>query len=209
MPMSAVLGFALVALTLIAVPGPDWAYIVAAGARDQVVAPAVAGLMAGYAAITAIVAAGVGPVVARSPLLLLALTVGGAACLICLGIKALCSPAYGAVAGGDAPLGRSRSHYLLRGAGVSALNPKGLLIFMSILPQFARPALGWPMPMQLATLGGIFTLTCGLFYLFLGYTFGRMLDARPVVARATTKVAGVAMVAISFALLAERLLRLG
>jgi threonine/homoserine/homoserine lactone efflux protein len=87
MELSAVVGFALIAFTLIVVPGPDWAYILAAGARDHVVIPAVAGLIAGYAAITAVVAVGVGPLVAGSSTALLVLTVGGAAYLIYLGPK--------------------------------------------------------------------------------------------------------------------------
>ena len=41
MEPSAVLGFAVVAFALIAVPGPDWAFVLAAGARDHVVLPAV------------------------------------------------------------------------------------------------------------------------------------------------------------------------
>jgi threonine/homoserine/homoserine lactone efflux protein len=64
MELSAVAGFALIAVTLILVPGPDWAFVLASGVRDRVVGPAVLGLMLGYAAITAVVAVGVGPVLA-------------------------------------------------------------------------------------------------------------------------------------------------
>ena len=41
MALSALLGFAVVAFTLIVVPGPDWAYVLAAGTRDHVVVPVV------------------------------------------------------------------------------------------------------------------------------------------------------------------------
>jgi len=44
---------------LVLVPGADWAYAIAAGLRDRSVLPAVAGLLAGYAGLTAVVAAGV------------------------------------------------------------------------------------------------------------------------------------------------------
>jgi threonine/homoserine/homoserine lactone efflux protein len=206
MELSAVVGFALIAFTLIVVPGPDWAYILAAGARDHVVIPAVAGLIAGYAAITAVVAVGVGPLVARSSTALLALTVGGAAYLIYLGTKVLRSPVQVGLAGPETTSVPSRAHFLLRGAGVSALNPKGLLLFLSIQPQFTRPTSGWPIPLQLATLGAIFTLACALFYLPLGYTSDRVLGARPAAARATTKFAGVAMVVVGLALIGERLI---
>ena len=40
------------------VPGADWAYAIAAGLRDRSVLPAVAGLLTGYVALTAALAAG-------------------------------------------------------------------------------------------------------------------------------------------------------
>ena len=42
------LGFWGVALILIAMPGPDWAFVIAAGIGARVVLPAVGGLMIGY-----------------------------------------------------------------------------------------------------------------------------------------------------------------
>jgi threonine/homoserine/homoserine lactone efflux protein len=47
MELSAVLGFAVIALTLIVVPGPDWAYVLAVGTRDHVVLPVVTGCCSG------------------------------------------------------------------------------------------------------------------------------------------------------------------
>jgi threonine/homoserine/homoserine lactone efflux protein len=88
---------------------------------------------------------------------------------------------------------------------VSALNPKGLLIFLSILPQFTRPGAGWPLPAQLAVLGAVFTMACGVFYLFLGVTSDRVLAARPEASEVTAKIAGAAMVLVGVLLLVERL----
>jgi threonine/homoserine/homoserine lactone efflux protein len=206
MPPTVVLGFAAVAFTLIAVPGPDWAYILAAGVRDHVVLPAVAGLALGYALITLVVVIGVGPLVTNVPFALTALTVAGAAYLTYLGVGTLRST--GRVPHGQpmAALASSPSGYLARGIGVSALNPKGLLIFLSILPQFARQSGGWPLPAQLAILGGVFVLIAAVFYLALGHTADRVLGARPSIAQVTTRVAGVAMVLVGISLLAERLI---
>ena len=203
MELSAVLGFAVIALTLVVVPGPDWAYVLAAGARDRVVAPVVGGILLGYVAVTAVVVAGVGPLVAAVPMALVALTVGGAAYLMYLGVQTLRSPGH-VQAGSTAPLAASPLRYLARGVGVSALNPKGLLIFLAILPQFTDAGRGWPVPVQLATLGGIFIAICALFYLSLGHAANRVLGARPGLARATTKVAGMAMIFVGVGLLAER-----
>ena len=62
---------------LVLVPGADWAYAIAAGLRDRSVLAAVAGLLAGYAGLTAVVAAGAAAVIARSPLVLTVLTTFG------------------------------------------------------------------------------------------------------------------------------------
>jgi threonine/homoserine/homoserine lactone efflux protein len=204
MELSAVLGFAFIAFALIAVPGPDWAFVLAAGSRDQVVVPVVSGILLGYALITLVVVAGVAPLVASAPLALAVLTVAGAGYLIYLGIRVLRSSGTLDHAGTPSSPAMSGRRFLVRGIGVSALNPKGLLIFLSILPQFARPAASWPLPAQLAALGGVYILICAAVYLPLGATAARVLGARPGVARATTRVAGAAMVLVGVALLAER-----
>lgn len=77
MDPTAVAGFAVIAFALIAVPGPDWAFVLAAGARDHVVWPAVGGLMVGYLVLTAVVAVGIGPLIAAIPLAMTLLTVPG------------------------------------------------------------------------------------------------------------------------------------
>jgi hypothetical protein len=61
------LAIAAIAATLIAIPGPDWAFILAAGARNRVVLPAAAGLVIGYALIIVVAALGVGPLVTAAP----------------------------------------------------------------------------------------------------------------------------------------------
>ncbi len=54
-----------------------WAYAIAAGLRERTVTPAVAGLVAGYVILTAVVAAGVAALVAGTPLALTTLMTGG------------------------------------------------------------------------------------------------------------------------------------
>ena len=209
MQTSLVLGFAAIAATLIIVPGPDWAYVLAAGARDHIVGPVVGGIVAGYAVITAIVVVGVGPLVAGFPLALTALTVAGAAYLTYLGLRTLRSSGHMPEIGSSEPMASSAVRYFARGMGVSGLNPKGLLIFLSILPQFTRTTDPWPVPAQLALLGGIFMLITAVFYLGLGLMADRVLGARPHVAVVTTKVAGAAMILVGLALLAERIVPIG
>ncbi len=207
MNLSAVLAFWGVCLVLIIVPGADWAFVVSAGLRGRSVVPAVGGLVLGYTVLTAVVAAGVGTLVGRDPVLLTVLTVAGGGYLISRGAATLAAPApdLGLVAAGraaPAPVGPT----LARGLGVSGLNPKGLLLFLALLPQFTSRHGSWPLPGQLALLGVVFTLTCGAFYLSLGSVIRAVLLPRPGAARAITRLSGAAMIVIGALLLAERFL---
>ena len=52
-----------------------------------------------------------------------------------------------------------------RGAGVSGLNPKALLLFVAVLPQFVDRHSGVPVAAQIAVLGAIHTANCAVAYL--------------------------------------------
>ena len=207
MSVSAVLAFWAVCVVLIAVPGADWAFVISTGLRGRSVLPAVGGLVLGYTVLTAVVAAGVGTLVARDPVLLTGLTVAGGGYLIWRGAATPAAPAPGlgpAAAERTAPA--SVGPTLARGLGVSGLNPKGLLLFLALLPQFTDRHGSWPLPGQLALLGVVFTLTCGAFYLGLGSVLRAVLLPRPWTARAVTRLSGVSMIVIGAVLLAERFL---
>lgn len=211
MAASSIAAFWVVSSLLIMVPGADWAYTIGAGLRGHSVVPAVGGIVLGYAAMTIVVAAGVGALVARSPALLGALTIVGGLYLMWHGATTLARPSgpdttsNGAPASESAPA-RTSQATLLRGAGVSALNPKGLLLFLALLPQFTSPHGRWPLAVQLAVLGVVFMLSCGTFYLCLGSVARKTLHARPAAARAVTRVSGAAMFIIGALLLADRLI---
>jgi threonine/homoserine/homoserine lactone efflux protein len=204
MAASSVAAFWVVALLLIVVPGADWAFVIGTVLGGRAVLPAVSGLVLGYAGLTIVVAAGVGAVVARSPAALTALTVAGGLYLIWLGARSFARPgAHGGPAGAEPGTGRS---VLVRGVGVSGLNPKGLLVYLAVLPQFTTPRGPWPLTAQLGVLGLVFVLTCAAFYLSLGSVARKILESRPGTARAITRFSGAAMVVIGLLLLAERLL---
>ncbi|MGC1289261.1 MAG: LysE family transporter [Streptosporangiaceae bacterium] len=224
MPASSVVAFWVVALLLIMVPGADWAFVLGVSLRGRSVLPAVGGLVLGYTGITIVVAAGVGAVVGRSPALLGGLTVVGGCYLIWHGATTFGRPAAastrrdaapgpdapgsdapgsnaaGPVAAGAPPADTARA-VMVRGLGVSALNPKGLLIFLALLPQFTNPRWSWPLTAQLGLLGLVFAASCGAFYLGLGSAARKILTARPAAARAVTRFSGVAMVVIGALLL--------
>jgi threonine/homoserine/homoserine lactone efflux protein len=219
MAASSVLAFWAVALLLIVVPGPDWAFVLGSGLRGRSAVPAVGGLVLGYGAVTVVVAAGVGTLVARSPVLLTGLIFVGGLYLVWLGARTLARPKppdalTGAGHGGDgqpdagrANTGRANTGRatLARGIGVSALNPKGLLLFVALLPQFASPRWSWPLAAQLGLLGLVFVVNCAAFYLCLGTFARKVLHARPAAALALTRFSGAAMIVIGALLLIERL----
>ena len=206
MALDSVLAFWGVCALLIAVPGADWAFVVGAGLRGQSVIPAVAGLVLGYAGLTVVVALGVGALVARSPGALTVLTVVGGSYLIWRGVLSLACRPEAIPAAQANPATSAASATVVQGLGVSGLNPKGLLLFLALLPQFADRHGSWPLPGQLALLGVVFTLSCGAFYLGLGAFVQAILVSRPWAARALIRVSGAAMIVIGAVLLAERLL---
>ena len=122
MAIGTLAAFWAVSFLLVLVPGADWAYAIAAGLRDRSVLPAVAGLLAGYAVLTAVVAAGVAAVIAHSPLALTVLTTFGAVYLLWLGINTVTRPPAPGAAADRAS--QSWVRRVTKGAGVSGLNPK-------------------------------------------------------------------------------------
>jgi len=204
MAIAAVTGFWVVSLLLVLVPGADWAYAIAAGLRDRSVLPAVAGLLAGYMALTAIVAAGVASLVARWPLLLTVLTVLGAGYLVWLGVTAVARPTAPSFAAGEDS--RPWVRRAVKGAGVSGLNPKALLLFVALLPQFVSRGAAWPLAVQITLLGLVHTGNCAVVYTSVGTAARRVLRARPAIAAAVTRFSGGAMITVGILLLAERLL---
>ncbi|MDJ1134707.1 LysE family translocator [Streptomyces iconiensis] len=224
MATSSIAAFLAVSVLLVLVPGADWAYAITSGLRDRSVLPAIGGLMLGYVGLTLVVVAGVAAVVAETPGVLAGLTLIGAAYLVWLGVTTLLSSKAGpgldagtseaaeagaaggagesaGAAGGAAP--RSR---VLKGAGVSGLNPKALLLYIALLPQFADSHGTWPLAAQIGLLGLLHMAICGVIYFGVGSLARNVLRSRPTAARLVTRVSGVAMIVLGGLLLGEQLL---
>jgi threonine/homoserine/homoserine lactone efflux protein len=201
---STVAAFWVVSFLFVVTPGADWAYAIAAGLRHRVVLPAVGGLLAGHLAATAVVAAGVGALVARSPLLLTVLTTVGAVYLVWLRIGMLARPAHPQAGVDDAP--GSWLRQAAKGIGISGLNPKVFLLFLALLPQFTDPNAAWPLAAQIVVLGLVHVTSCAVVYTGVGTGARRVLRARPAAARVATRFSGAAMIVIGVVLLAENLI---
>jgi threonine/homoserine/homoserine lactone efflux protein len=203
MDTTTVAAFLAVDLLLVFTPGADWAYAISAGLRERSVLPAVAGLIAGYAGYTLLAVAGLVVIVASSAALLTALTVAGAAYLMWLGLNVLRQPT--ALTASAQTMDASRWQIALKGAGISGLNPKALLLYFSLFPQFIDSAAGWPVAAQTGLLGTLHMTACALVYLAVGVLARTVLKTRPSAARVVTRGSGAMMIVIGGFLLAERL----
>ncbi|MFF2513977.1 LysE family translocator [Streptomyces sp. NPDC058086] len=198
-----VAAFLAVDLLLVFTPGADWAYAITAGLRDRSVVPAVAGLIAGYAGYTVLAVAGLVVIVANSATVLTALTVAGAVYLMWLGWGVLSRPTVLGVSTEAMP--SSRRQIMLKGAGISGLNPKALLLYFSLFPQFIDPGAGWPVAAQTGLLGTLHMTACAVVYVAVGVLARTVLRTRPSAARAVTRASGAMMIGIGGFLLVERL----
>ncbi|MGY0024589.1 LysE family translocator [Streptomyces sp. YJ-C3] len=195
--------FLAVDLLLVFTPGADWAYAIAAGLRERSVVPAVTGLIAGHAAYALVAVAGLAVIVASSPTALTALTVAGAGYLLWLGWNVLRQPT--TVAAAEDAVDSSPLRVMLKGAGISGLNPKALLLYFSLFPQFLDPDTGWPVAAQTGLLSTFHLVACAVVYLGVGILARTVLKTRPAAARRVTRVSGAMMIGIGGLLLVERL----
>ncbi|AIY02253.1 lysine exporter protein LysE/YggA family [Arthrobacter sp. PAMC 25486] len=226
MEPQALIGFLIVAVTLTCTPGPDWAVAIASGLGRRSFVPSVAGLCSGYVLHTILLAAGIAALMAAAPALLLWLTIAGAVYLLWLGIKTTRSwrgagfnvpgsvtigpngelPAPSATAPGTASglAGSSWGAYL-QGFGTSAINPKGMLLFVALTPQFIRPEAAFSVPLQSVILGMSFVLSTIVIYTLVAAGARRLLRSRPGAARGVTLSSGIIMCALGAVLLVEQI----
>ncbi|MHA7221782.1 LysE family translocator [Arthrobacter sp. RHLT1-20] len=157
-PAANLLAFALVALLLIAVPGPSVLFVIgrtlALGRKGGLLS--VLGNALGELVQIAAVALGVGVVLAQSIALFSVVKYAGAAYLVYLGIQAIRHRGKGPTAA-DPTRSASTFRILREGFIVGATNPKSIVFFVAVLPQFVDYAAG-AISLQLATLGALFLL---------------------------------------------------
>jgi len=149
--------FLLTVYILILIPGPSVLFVVSRGVSigRRAALATVVGNASGFALQLVLVSVGIGSIVARSDAVFTILKLIGAAYLVFLGLKnirdrkVLASIFHPAAA---AP--RSLRRTVREGFFVGATNPKGIIIFTAVLPQFIDRSAGH-LTLQLATLGAI------------------------------------------------------
>ncbi len=151
------LAFAAMSFLLIVIPGPSVLFVVGralAQGRRAALTTVVGNTLGAYALVVA-VALGVGSVVERSVLVFTALKLVGAAYLVYLGVKAVRQRrSLQAAFTGDGPAhGGLRT--LWEGFAVGVANPKTIVFFAAVLPQFVDREQGHVVP-QMLLLGLVF-----------------------------------------------------
>ncbi len=153
------LAFAATAFALIVVPGPSVLFVISRGVAlgRRAALATVAGNCAGVYVQVLAVALGLGALVERSALVFHAVKLAGAAYLIVLGLRAwrLRGQLAGALHGSIAA--RSPGRILREGFVVGVTNPKAIVFFAAVLPQFVSPERGF-VTLQLLALGLVFVL---------------------------------------------------
>ena len=147
-------------MVIILAPGPSVLFVIAraiAWGRKTAVFT-VAGNVTGAFALSTLVAIGLGPVLQRSDLAYAAIQWGGGLYLMYLGIEAIRQRKVHAEDmrnQGDIAPGVARS--MRDGFWVGALNPKGLVFYAAVLPQFVDREKG-NVALQLIFLGAVFSI---------------------------------------------------
>jgi threonine/homoserine/homoserine lactone efflux protein len=148
--------FAAASFVLIVIPGPGVLFVVGralAHGRSTALA-SVAGHAAGNWVVAVCVALGVGTIVERSAAVFTAVRLAGAAYLVWLGVQAFRrrDSLAGVLASAAAPRGGGRA--VREGFVVGVTNPKAVILFAAVLPQFVDQAAGH-VPAQMLLLSAI------------------------------------------------------
>lgn len=156
------LAFIAASLILILIPGPSVMFVVGraiAYGRRQAVLTAWGNAVGTFSS-SALVAVGLGALIQESALAFAIVKYAGAAYLIYLGVKAL-RDRKGLMASPDDEAGSPKRVVATMAEGfmVGLLNPKSILFFLAILPQFVDTAAG-SATVQMLVLGGIFAVLC-------------------------------------------------
>ena len=125
------------------------------------------GICIGYLFYTLLAALGVSAVLRTSALAFDIVRYAGAIYLVYLGIRSFRAKAGGPLTKGVANAAPP-SRLLQQGILTSMLNPKGIVVFAALLPQFVNAHLG-NVPWQMTAFGLTFTLIC--FCIYGGYAY--------------------------------------
>ena len=156
-PTAHLLAFTVTAFVLIAIPGPSVLFTVSRAitlGRGAGVATVAGNTVGAFTQVVA-VAFGIGPLVEQSVALFTVLKLAGAAYLVFLGVQAIRHRRSLAEALGATIERKTAARIVIDGFTVGVTNPKVIVFFAAMLPQFVDRQAG-NIPVQIILLGAIF-----------------------------------------------------
>lgn len=161
--LESLIAFLLASLVIVAMPGPGVMFTIGRTLAHGRTAGllSVAGNAIGTIPLAALVALGVGAIIAQSAILFTVIKLAGSAYLIWLGIQAIRHRNDSAVPTGIV-VPKSRIRQLMEGVVVGVTNPKTIAYFVAVLPQFVNVSAG-ATQMQLFVLGMVFVVLALIF----------------------------------------------
>ncbi|MFI2363029.1 LysE family translocator [Promicromonospora sp. NPDC019610] len=207
LPLANAGAFALAALVLIAIPGPSVLFTIgrslAYGRRGGLLS--VLGNAIGTLPATALVTLGLGQLIAESIVVFTAVKIAGALYLMYLGVQAIRHRHDHAALSTGPTHAPSSGRQLWQGIVVAATNPKTLVFFVAVLPQFVSRDAG-SVPLQLAVLGCMFAaiaLCCDSIWALIAGTARTRLGHNPRRLSQMGAAGGVMMVGLGGVLVAS------
>ncbi|MGA2007622.1 MAG: LysE family translocator, partial [Solirubrobacteraceae bacterium] len=157
LPTHHLIAFFVTVYVIILIPGPSVLFIVSRGIAlgRRAALATVLGNSCGFAVLLALVSLGLGAIIERSDAVFVTLKLIGAAYLIYLGVRNIRDRrALAGLLRSGPVTPRPLARIVREGFIVGVTNPKGLIIFTAILPQFIDRSQGHA-TLQLLTLGAI------------------------------------------------------
>jgi threonine/homoserine/homoserine lactone efflux protein len=157
---SRLIEYIIAAMIIILAPGPSVLFVIARAIAwgRKVAVVTVAGNVTGAFVLSSLVAFGLGPILQRSDLAFVAVQWGGGLYLVYLGIDAIRKrKVHAADMTNQGPVEPSVFQSIRDGFMVGVLNPKGLVFYAAVLPQFIDRDRG-SVTAQLLFLGALFSV---------------------------------------------------
>jgi homoserine/homoserine lactone efflux protein len=196
--------FSLTAFALVISPGPDTMLIVRYGLTSgpRAAFAAVAGVQLGLIVHTLLAVAGISALIAASPALFRTLAIAGAAYLGWLGIEGLRATATFTIDAARPPVS---AHKACRDAVLTnVLNPKVILLFVALYPNFVKPGRG-DVTSQLLALSAVLIVINVMWQAPLAWAAKsvRRWLARPQIQRLVSRLTGTILLAFAVLILWE------
>ncbi|MDQ3526163.1 MAG: LysE family translocator [Chloroflexota bacterium] len=193
------IAFAIAAIALVAIPGPNLIYIITRGIQQGRRAAVVSALGVEVGTLIHIVLAtfGLSAIIASSPVLYDVVKYAGAGYLIWLGVSLIRRKAGSAEERIEVCPAGMRTIFL-HGLAINLLNPKVILFVMALLPQFVDPSRGSTVGQMLVL--GLVLVSVGtmgdMIYAFASGAVGSWLHRHPDADRQRDRASGVIYLAL-------------